>query len=400
MNGVEPEDCLPIRLVIVSNAITPYRLNLHRRIADECPEFELWSFFTHEHSNAPWELTVPEKIRPVSFGQGEESEKQGFATRPLHEIRKARRIEKQLAELPADAVILFGYNDWCRLHLIAWCRHRGVPCFIFGDSNPLGETGLKRLMKRMLLSPILALCSGAMYCGSRGAEYFHRYGVPAEKLFPFPYEPDYLQVASASRAECESAAREFGLAPGRRRILYSGRLVSVKRVDLLINAFQTLADERPEWDLIIAGDGPERPLLSAQIVPALRDRVRFLGFINGSRLLAAIYGASDLLVLPSDFEPWGVVVTEAATRLALVCSSRVGAAPDLIEEHRKGLSFEAGSHAALVAALREATDPLNIDRMKAASPVVLAEWRARMDPVAGLRLALRSAGLSVDLVHA
>jgi glycosyltransferase involved in cell wall biosynthesis len=386
---------MPIRVAIISNAVTPYRIHLHLRIADECPDLELWSFFTHEHSNAPWKLDAPDRIRPVFFGHGEESEKQGFARRPFHEIRKARRIEKQLREIAADAVILFGYNDCCRLHLIAWCRRHRLPCFLFGDSNPLGDAGLKTLAKRVLLPPILALCSGAMYCGSRGAEYFRRYGVPGDRLFPFPYEPDYRRVSSAFRSDCESAAHQFGLPSRRRRILYSGRLVPVKRVDLLIAAFQILADERPEWDLVIAGDGPERDNLTAMVIPSLRDRVRFLGFINGPDSLAAIYGASDILVLPSDYEPWGVVVTEAATRLALVCSSKVGAAPDLIEDHHNGLVFEAGSQTSLMTALREVTDPINIDGMKAASPVVLAAWRVRTDPVNGLRQALRSVGLSI-----
>jgi glycosyltransferase involved in cell wall biosynthesis len=384
---------VPARVVIISNALTPYRTQLHLRIADECPDLELWSFFTHEHSNAPWTLHAPDRIRPVFFGHGEESEKQGFATRPFHEIRKARRIEQRLSDVGADVVILFGYNDWCRLHLIAWCRRRGLPCFMFGDSNPLGDAGLKALVKRALLPPILAFCSGAMYCGTRGEEYFRRYGVSADRLFPFPYEPDYRQVSSATEADCEAAAREFGLPAGRRRILYCGRLALVKRADLLIGAFQTLADERPEWDLVIAGDGPERAHLTALVIPALRSRVHFLGFIDRPESLAAIYGASDVLALPSDYEPWGVVVTEAATRLALVCSSQVGAAPDLIEDHRNGLIFEAGNRTSLLMALREVTEPLNIDRMKAASPTILAAWRARMDPVSGLRQALRSVGV-------
>jgi glycosyltransferase involved in cell wall biosynthesis len=354
---------------------------------------ELWSFFTHEHSNAPWKLQAPDRIRPVFFGHGEQSEKQGFARRPLHEVQKARRIEKRLQETSAKAVVLFGYNDWCRLHLIAWCRWRSIPCFLFGDSNPLGDAGLKALAKRLLLPPVLALCSGAMYCGSQGAEYFRRYGVPAGRLFPFPYEPDYRQIASASGSDCDSEVRRFALPPGRRRILYSGRLASVKRVDLLIAAFQALANERPDWDLVVAGDGPERAQLASLVNPSFRERVHFLGFINRPESLAAIYSASDVLALPSDYEPWGVVVTEAATRLALICSSKVGAARDLIEDHRNGVIFEAGSQESLVAALREVTDALNIDRMKAASPVVLAAWRACMDPVGGLRQALRSVGL-------
>lgn len=380
----------PVPIAIVSNAMTPYRLTLHTRLADECAGLQIWSLFTHEHSNAPWRLSAPDSIRPILFGQGEESEKQGFATRPLHELRKARRIEKHLDEISAAAVILFGYNDFCRLHLIAWCRARGIPCFLFGDSNSLDDSPLKAVAKSILLRPVLALCDGVMHCGSRGAEYFRRYGVPEHKLFPFPYEPDYRRISEVSVSEGESVARQFGLPAARRRILYSGRLAPVKRVDLLIQAFQQIAPERADWDLVLAGDGTERDRLAGMVSASLRDRVHFLGFIHEAETLAKIYTVCDVLVLPSDREPWGVVVTEAATRLALVCSSNVGAAPDLVEEGRNGLVFEAGNIVSLTAALRQVTDASNIDRMKAASPAVLAKWRARTDPVKGLLRALRS----------
>jgi glycosyltransferase involved in cell wall biosynthesis len=396
--GIErsfPGFALPIRVAIVTNSATPYRIHLHKRLARECPEMEIRSIFTHEFSNARWSLSIPAEIRPVFFGIGEASESQGLTHRPLHEIRKAVRIMKHLKGARIQAVILFGYNDWCRLALLAWCRRRNIPCFIFGDSNLLCEAtaGIGIRLKRMLLPKILNLSSGAFHCGRRGADYFRRYGVLDKRIFPFPYEPDYSQVSDLSNAGLERGMREFGLDSNRRRIVYSGRLVAEKRVDLLIGAFQALAGERPEWDLVIAGDGSLRAQLDSLVIPELRGRVRFLGFINEPEKLAAVYKCSDILALPSDWEPWGVVVTEAATCMALICSSNVGAGIDLVEEHRNGRTFEAGSAAALESALREVTAPDRIDQMKAASPSVLAAWRSRTDPVAGLRCALRAAGL-------
>jgi glycosyltransferase involved in cell wall biosynthesis len=391
---------LSLRIAIISNSVTPYRIHLHRRIARECPDLQLCSIFTHEFSNAPWRLAVPPEIGPVFFGQGQESEKQGFLTKPWQEISKAIRIAKVLRRDGIESVVLFGYNDWCRIYLILWCRARRIPCFLFGDSNIQAEamTGMKMRVKRALLPLFLRLCSGAMHCGRMGAAYFRLYGVSDEKLFPFPYEPDYELVAGVPEQVRQQAMADCGLLAARRRILYSGRLSPVKRVDLLILAFRSLAGERPDWDLIIAGDGPERARLAAQFEPALQCRVHFLGFINEPEKLAALYAACDALVLPSEFEPWGVVVTEAATRLALVCSSQVGAASDLVEDHHNGRTFQSGDAAALTEALREVTDPANIDRMKAASPRVLAAWRARTDPVLGLRRALRFAGLPLPLV--
>ena len=383
------------RIAIISNSVTPYRIHLHRRIVQECPDLELWSIFTHQFSNAPWQLGVPDEIRPVFFGDGEASEQQGFATAPLHELRKGRRIARLLTEHAIQFVILFGYNDWCRLYLIRWCRSHNIPCFIFGDSNARADSkqGGGMRVKSVILPRILSMASGAMHCGRVGAEYFRSYRVPEDRLFAFPYEPDYNLVAGVSPSRRDRALGALQLAPGRRRILYAGRLAAVKRVDLLLSAFQRIADERSEWDLVIAGDGVTRPELLKQVESRLEHRIRFLGFINDPEELAALYAACDILVLPSDFEPWGVVVTEAATRLALICSSQVGAAYDLVEDHRNGRMFRSGDSDQLAEALCEVSSPGNIDRMKSESPLVLAAWRSRTDPVVGLRRAMHSVGV-------
>jgi glycosyltransferase involved in cell wall biosynthesis len=375
-----------IRLAIVSNSVTPYRINLHSRLTRDCTELKLWSLFTHEHSNAPWKLAVPPAIRPVYFGDGEASAEQGLLHRPLHEAGKGVRIAHWLKEHQIDAIILFGYNDACLLYVAWWAKRRHMPCYLFGDSNADCDapSGIKGAVKRVALPRILGLFTGVMYCGSKGAEYFRRYGVPEPHLFPFPYEPAYEEFQNApTTADGE-----------RRRLLYCGRLVAVKRVDLLISAFHRIAEQRPTWDLVIVGDGPLRAELMDRMAPHLTERIQFPGFINDPGSLAQCYANCDVLVLPSDCEPWGVVVTEAATRLALVCSSKVGAAADLIEDHVNGRVFPAGDGAALTSALLEVTHPNHIDAMKSASPRVLARWRNSHDPVAGLRLALQFAGLS------
>jgi glycosyltransferase involved in cell wall biosynthesis len=373
-----------IRLAIVSNGITPYRLNLHSRLSRECQEIELWSLFTHEISNAPWNIPVPTEIRPVYFGSGESALHQSLLHRPLHGVVKGLRILEWLTEHRIDAVILFGYNDLSLLLLAWWCKRNGKPCYLFGDCNADCDVPslLKGMIKRRLLPTILRGFTAVMHCGTKGVEYFLRYGVPQDRLFPFPYEPDYERIQAAGN-----------LPSTRRRLLYCGRLIAIKRVDILLNAFQRIADVRGEWDLVIAGDGPLRSRLMEQVKPSLRRRVQFLGFINDGQKLAELYSNCDALVLPSDYEPWGVVVAEAAVRLAVVCSSRVGAAVDLVQDHVNGRIFGVGDVDALTEALLEVTDYAHIDSMKSASPGILAKWRQGHDPIEGLRRALKFAGL-------
>jgi glycosyltransferase involved in cell wall biosynthesis len=385
-----------VGVAIIANSHTPYRLHLHLRIAREVPEIRLFSVFTHEVSNAPWQFSAPPEIGPVSFGEGESSADQARLRYAAREWRKGGRVIRWMRENDVRAVVMFGYNDAGRMRVIRWCRRRGVPCFLFGDSNIRNDqaTGLKAIAKRIIVGRAVRMCTGVMPCGTLGRAYFEKYGAKPDRVFYFPYEPDYDLPKRVSSADVEKAVEQFGLKAGRRRVVYSGRLVSYKRVDLLIDAFAAIAEERPEWDLLIVGDGPERAALEARVPAELKERVIWTGFLDDQAVVTALYKASDVLVLPSDVEPWAVVINEAAAAgLAIVASDVVGAAAELVHDDVNGQLFFAGHLGALVAALRDVTSAARVDVMKAASAAVLADWRARGDPVMGLRRALEFAGV-------
>jgi glycosyltransferase involved in cell wall biosynthesis len=117
--------------------------------------------------------------------------------------------------------------------------------------------------------------------------------------------------------------------------------------------------------------------------------------LNDAAEIAGVYALSDVLLLPSDYEPWGVVVVEAAASgLAIVASDVVGAAPELVKPGRNGETFRAGDANSLADVLLSITAEERINEARRASPIVLREWLAENDPVDGLRWALRLTGLT------
>jgi glycosyltransferase involved in cell wall biosynthesis len=389
-----PPDARPA-IAVVSNAQTPYRLHLHRRIAAEVADVRLFSLYTHEVSNSRWPFEAPPEIGPVLFGAGEASDRQDKLSGVVREWRRGGRVIRFLREHAVKFVVMMGYNDVGRLRVMHWCRRHGVPCYLFGDSNVHGDrkSGLRSAVKQLVLRHILRWCDGVLVCGSLGQKYFARYGVSPERMFFFPYEPDYGLIRELPANTVTAVAARFGLVAGRRRIVYSGRLVDLKRVDLLIDAFAAIAVDRPEWDLVIVGDGPRRASLATRAATAgLTGRVTWAGFLDDQPTVAAMYRNCDVLVLPSDYEPWALVVNEAtAAGLAVVCSAVVGAAAELVVDGVNGRLFTPGDLPQFTDRLRDVTAPGTIDRMKAASPGILADWRRRGDPVTGLRAALTAA---------
>ncbi len=106
------------------------------------------------------------------------------------------------------------------------------------------------------------------------------------------------------------------------RIVYVGRLVPLKRVDTLLRAFQSSELLRARGELVIIGEGPERPSLESIIRDGPRANIKLLGWVpNGE--LPDWYRSAALFVLPSIKEFGGAVVAEA-----LACG-----APAIVSEH-------------------------------------------------------------------
>jgi glycosyltransferase involved in cell wall biosynthesis len=116
------------------------------------------------------------------------------------------------------------------------------------------------------------------------------------------------------------ASNEAALGTRRFRLLFAGRLLGWKGVALAIGATARLVREGLDVQLDIAGDGPLRPHLAAEITRhGLCDRVCLRGAIPRADLLA-LYGQADLFVFPSLHDSSGNVVLEALSRgLPVVC---------------------------------------------------------------------------------
>ena len=134
--------------------------------------------------------------------------------------------------------------------------------------------------------------------------------------------------------------------------------------------------------------------LESRVPASVRQQVIWLGHISDQITMAAIYRASDALVLPSDREPWALVVNEAAAAgMAIISSDVPGASAELARDGVNARIFPAGKLDALVQCIRDVTRADKIDSFKAASPEILAEWRRKADPVQGLRHALEFCGV-------
>jgi glycosyltransferase involved in cell wall biosynthesis len=103
--------------------------------------------------------------------------------------------------------------------------------------------------------------------------------------------------------------------------------------------------------------------------------VRFLGFVNQSQL-PAVYKSADIMVLPSEYEPFAVVVNEAmCCGCPVIASDRVGAVGDLVVPGRTGFVYPCGDTAALAGILKEAiADPARLETLRRGALTRMQSW--------------------------
>jgi glycosyltransferase involved in cell wall biosynthesis len=135
------------------------------------------------------------------------------------------------------------------------------------------------------------------------------------------------------------AIRTTRRAARRADVIFVGRLIDEKRVDLLLEAIHALAGSFPDLRCSVIGDGPERAALEGRAVRlGLAGRVTFTGRVEGSRVYAAMK-AADVLVMPSAREGFGITVAEAQAcgTVPLVVRGPMSAASGLVRDGVDGL---------------------------------------------------------------
>ena len=167
------------------------------------------------------------------------------------------------------------------------------------------------------------------------AEVDYRERFPEPRHFRIPYYCDLEAFLAAPRRPREDGNIVF---------LFCGQMIARKGVDILLEAFQRLPDHAR---LLLVGREAELPGMLGGVRPEVRARIRYEGF-QAPDALPRYFAQADVFVLPSRYDGWGVVVNQAlGAGLPVICSDRVGAGFDLVEEETNGLKFPAEDAEAL-----------------------------------------------------
>lgn len=335
-----------------------------------------------------WDFDLLSGYRSVFLGEAAHTREPGgfwslVAPQVWNELRSGRY----------DLLWLHGHNYAANLIALAAAKSAGMPVMMRGETHlGLPCRGIKATLRRPLMGALYRQCDRLLAIGSKNAAFYRAMGVCDHKIFLVPYSVDndrFVQSSTMTPDQRMNVRRRYGIALDRPAVLYAAKFTRRKRpCDVLEAARRLMSQTNRPFTVVMAGSGELEQELRIRCADHALDNVVFTGFVNQSEL-PALYGASDVFVLPSEHEPWGLAVNEAmCAGLPIVVSREVGCVPDLVRDGVNGFTPAAGDIASLAGALaRLVEDETLRQRQGRASLARIREWGYR-ECLEGLRSAL------------
>lgn len=268
-------------------------------------------------------------------------------------LRGLWQLSRALAAYAPDAVLCFGWTSPAARLGLLWSIATRTTVFVYGDSTWQGRRPFPAaLVRALVLRLLFKFVTGAVSTGTFNREFYIRHGMHPSRILRgiYPADVDFYR----QHADREAARAEHVIADGAFVIGYAGKLIPRKGVQDLLRAAAMLPKQLA-WELVIIGDGPDRPHLEHLAEEINLDgRVRFLGFQNQSAM-PRLLSMCDVIVVPSTYDMRVLIAVEAmACGVPVVVSTgtAVWGAGDLIDHGRTGFTYPSGDTAALAARLQ------------------------------------------------
>lgn len=240
------------------------------------------------------------------------------------------------------------------------------------------DSGLAGLVKRAIYRALFlrwrSHLQGVLATGWCTSGWVQARGMPAQKVFPFAYFlPDVVPDVATVHPLRDSVDAPF-------RVLFVGQFIALKCLDLLIDVVAACVQAgQQEICLQVVGSGPLEQTLRAHAQQRLGERLQWIGRLPMDEVRARMARA-DVLVLPSRYDGWGAVVSEALMAGTPAIVSDACGSAGVVQASGSGCMFAAGD----ARALRQC-----LERAQAAGSILppqrqaLAAWATSLGAQAG-----------------
>lgn len=278
-----------------------------------------------------------------------------------------RSLLDLVSAINPNVIYCSGWIDKGYLHVCKQFKKQ-IPVIV-GFDNQWKGTLKQHLASLLSFTKIHPYFNHSWVPGKPQYEYALRLGFKPNTILTGFYSADYNLFHSFYEKYTALKTEAFP-----KRFIYVGRYYDFKGIEEMWQAFVNL-DKRlnTNWELWCLGTG--------SITPINHPKIKHFGFIQPDKLEEFV-SQTGVFILPSRFEPWGVVVHEfAAAGFPLLCSSAVGANAAFLEEGVNGYVFEVKNSSSIEATMEKIIQKsdkelINMSKVSAhkASTITCENW--------------------------
>lgn len=233
------------------------------------------------------------------------------------------------------------------------CRKKYALLFD-GYSKKLESLDKENKIKKVIKKYFIRRASAYLVSGEKAKNYFLYYGAEEKKMFCSYLTVD-VEYFSKNSIISEERKKEYKEKLGLKEIVIIcvARLVELKGIKELIDAFSELSSEYTNISLLLVGNEEEKNKFKDYVKLKGSNDIRFAGFIDYNSI-PEYYAISDIFILPSKEEVWGLVINEAmACCLPIITTSITGAGYDLVAHNRNGIVINDANEFEIKSALKD-----------------------------------------------
>ena len=366
------------RVAILHNFPTPYRVELFERLLSDDNLEVMIAFTGLPRENRPtWPSRIKSRDHRIRFLTGigipiyGRTEDRVFLNFGLDEVFRWK----------PDVILLYGFNDPTNVLISLLCVRRRIPYVLFTEISYRWNTGVAARVLRPLISYIVRHATHLAPASKSASAFFRRMGADEDSLTIVPCVPDIQRltdIGKKHRLIKDELRKEFAI-EGKFVVLFVGRLQPYKGIMELLEGIDLISKEVPDVLLLIVGTGPLNDIVrqKCQRNPA---HSRFLSTVDEATL-HKLYSVSDLHVMPSWSEAYGVVCAEALAFGVPSVVTRSSGCSDLVIDGVNGFLIDSGSPLSIAQAIKKAyDDPSRLTAMSNAAEEEIK--KANMDAVA------------------
>lgn len=310
-----------MKVLFLINVPSPYRVKFFNELGKYCELTVLFEKTTSTERDDSWKQYSFENFNGIILN--------GFSFSA--DTSLCLSVKKYLEKGMFDIIVCCNFTSPTGMYAIRYMKRHHIPYILESDGGfAKTGSGLKEKLKYN------SICGAEYYLSTSKVhdEYYQQYGAKKEQLVRYPFSSvseNEILTTHINKEEKELLKRELGIRE-EKVILSVGQFIYRKGYDILLESVQSLPKN---IGVYIVGGEPTNEYLDIKTRLKLKN-VHFIGFKKPSELFD-FYRVSDLFVLPTREDIWGLVINEAfAFGLPVITTDRCLAGLEMIKDGENG----------------------------------------------------------------